>query len=326
MGKLGNKRRNRRNKLKLPTSLETIFGVKEVIDSTDTSIRTVDKAQLMLSAPDPTEPRRRVTLIKDTMLEYPELYLEIFVAGDTAVMNDEARFAGMFARAGCKRAASVLEADLVVFGGGSDVCPALYGESKHSTTHFSDVRDSSDMALYMLCLEQGIPMFGVCRGAQFLHVMNGGKLFQDVNNHCGDHAIFDLKKKIRIEKTSSVHHQSVRNNILGGMDILATAALSTKRHKNADSFDIGLSTDVEAFFYRDTCCLGVQGHPEYSNYHFYTKWCLDLIQDYVVTNPDIEFEGSVRRIKQDLRDERTSIITLAAPQNVVLTDCIKELN
>ena len=73
MGKIGNKRRNRRNKLKLPTSLETIFGAKKNPDPVDTSVREVDKAQLLLSAPDPTEPRRRVTLIKDTMLEYPEL-------------------------------------------------------------------------------------------------------------------------------------------------------------------------------------------------------------------------------------------------------------
>ena len=304
------------------TSLEKIYSSTVV----DLLGRKIDKTQLLLTAPVSEAPARRVTLIKDTMLEYPELYLEVFVAGDTAVVNDEARFAGMFARSGCKRADSVLEADLVVFGGGSDVCPALYGESKHSTTYFNDLRDSSDMALYMMCLEHGIPMFGVCRGAQFLHVMNGGKLFQDVNNHCGDHGIFDLKKKVRIEKVSSVHHQMVRPNVLNGMEVIATSALSTKRHKNADTFDIGLQSDIEAFFYRDTCCVGVQGHPEYANYHFYTKWCLDLIQDCVVTNPDIDFEGSFRRIRKDLREERASIINLAAPKELILTDVIKELN
>lgn len=308
------------------TALEQIYGVRgePVVDLLG---RKIDKKQLLLSPPDDvTLPRRRVTLMKDTMLEYPELYLEVFVAGDTAVHNDEARFAGMFARAGCKRASSVLEADLVVFGGGSDVNPLLYGESRHESVHFNDNRDQSDMALYVLCLEHGIPMFGVCRGAQFLHVMNGGKLFQDVDGHTGDHAIHDVKNKIHIDKVSSVHHQMVRSNVSGGMEIVAVAGKSRKRYKNHNTHEVGLSSDIEAFFYRDTCCIGVQGHPEYNNYQFYTKWCLDLIQDCVVTNPDIEFEGSTRRIRKELREERASIIRLAAQSEVTLVENSMEIN
>lgn len=313
------------------TALEKLYGVREKISLPEPVVdllgRKIDKKQLLLAPPtDVTLPRRRVTLMKDTMLEYPELYLEVFVAGDTAVMNDEARFAGMFARAGCKRAPSVLEADLVVFGGGSDVNPLLYGESRHESTHFHDRRDQSDMALYVLCLEHGIPMFGVCRGAQFLHVMNGGKLFQDVDGHTGDHSIHDIKKKIHIEKVSSVHHQMVRPNATGGMEICAVAGKSRKRYKNHNTHEMGLSSDIEAFFYRDTCCIGVQGHPEYNNYHFYTKWCLDLISDCVVTNPDIEFEGPTRRIRKELREERASIIRLAAKSEITLVENSSEIN
>src|SRR5206468_3407306 len=141
------------------------------------------------------EPKKRVTIMRDHDLTYPELWMEIFVQPDPDVRDDEARFAQMFARSRCSRAKSVLEADLVIFAGGADVDPVLYGEVPHETTCCDPKRDQQDMDLYLMCVEHGIPMLGICRGAQFLHVMNGGKLWQHVDKHYGDHRIFDIRKK-----------------------------------------------------------------------------------------------------------------------------------
>ena len=334
MGKGGRRWRTKKPrspKVNEQTSLEIIYGkrgevvVKPVVDLLGNVIKKKDL--VLLPPSDPLLPRSRITIMKDHTLEYPDLFLEVFVAPDPTVRDDEARFAQMFARAGCKRAKSVLEADLVVFGGGSDVDPALYNESRHETTHYDRKRDDADMALYLLCVENGIPMLGICRGAQFLHVMNGGKLFQDIDNHYGNHGMTDIKSMQRIEKVSSVHHQSVRSNLAGGMEILAVTAASTKRHKNADTFDIGHQSDIEAFWYRDTCSIGVQGHPEYSGYNFFTKWCLDLVNDLVCINPDIDWFDKNRRIRPELIAERASItLPSTSPVMVTLTDQIKELN
>jgi gamma-glutamyl-gamma-aminobutyrate hydrolase PuuD len=250
--------------------------------------------------------------MRDHSLIYPDLFLEIFVAGDWDVRDDESRFAKMFSRARCTRAASPDKADLVIFGGGSDVNPALYGAEVHDKTYFNSDRDTADTILYTECLEKGIPMFGVCRGAQFLHVANGGSLYQDLDNHYGDHRMWDLVNKAWIDKVSSVHHQACRPNVPGGMTILATACVSTERHIDNSEVLNGHGMDVEAFFYRDTACLGVQGHPEYDNYPYYTKWCLDLIENFVNCNPDIEYVSGKRRIKPSLLEERK--LTAVTPE------------
>lgn len=256
---------------------------------------------------EPSVPTRKVSIFKDHTLDYPCLCLSVFVQPDPAVSNDEARFAKMFARAGCKRAPSVLEADLVVFGGGSDVDPVLYHEKPHKTTYPSKRRDENDMALYLLCLEHGIPMLGICRGAQFLHVMNGGKLFQDVDGHYGDHSMWDINRGKHIEKVSSVHHQMVMENVKGGMEIIATAAKSNTRWINDKNCSIGTNADIEAFFYKETGCIGIQGHPEYEGYNFFTRWSLDLIEELVYNNPDFAWIDKNFRMKPELLKERDAL-------------------
>lgn len=256
----------------------------------------------------------RVTLFEDNKLVYPSLWMEVFIVGDAM---EQRAFAEMFIRASCTRAVSIEKADLVVFTGGEDVNPALYGEEPHGTTRFNLQRDLDDIQAYKKCLELGIPMFGVCRGAQFLHVMNGGKLYQHVDGHYGDHNIWDLKTKRAIGKTSSVHHQACIPNRDGGMEIIAdTMGKSKERWKNKLEKSVGTNADVEAFFYRDTCCFGVQGHPEYKGYNLYMQWTLQQLYDLIGCNPDIELRDGARRLKQSFIEERDARVT----------NKIKELN
>lgn len=244
---------------------------------------------------------RPVTIMRDTTLSFPELFMEVYVEGDS---TEQRRFAKMFIKSRCTKADKPEDADLVVFTGGDDVNPSLYGETPHRSTRWSDFRDRKDIELYKLCLEKGIPMFGVCRGAQFLHVMNGGKLYQDIDEHVGDHSIYDIKKKIVIPKVSSVHHQSVIPDTSLGIEVLADTVKTGERWRNPTSMSEGTHHDVEAFFYRDTCCFGVQGHPEYEGYHSFLKWTLDKLEELIGKNPDLELEGRNRRLKKSFREER----------------------
>lgn len=258
--------------------------------------RIADSSRKMLNI------NRTVTVLRDTTLQFPELFMEVYVEGE-----ELRAFAEMFISARCTKAESAETADLVVFTGGSDVNPEYYGEDCHPRTHFHPARDDADVKLYKTCLENGIPMFGVCRGAQFLHVMNGGKLYQDVDNHVGDHAIFDIRKKIHIPKVSSVHHQMVIPDRTLGMEIIADTHQATVRELNKTKKITGKMSDVEAFFYPDTCCFGVQGHPEYRGYYHFRQWCLEMIDELICQNPDVEVRGRFRRLKQDIMAQRDAM-------------------
>src|SRR3546814_2154841 len=65
--------------------------------------------------------------------------------------------------------------------------------------------------------------------------------------------------------------------------------------------------DVEAYFYRDTCTIGLQGHPEYKGYDDFTKWSFDLLNQFVLENPDVDLINRYRRIKPDLLKERKAL-------------------
>jgi putative glutamine amidotransferase len=81
----------------------------------------------------------------------------------------------------------VLDAlDGVVFTGGADVAPDLYGEEAHERTYTRPDRDTSEMMLLRGALERDLPMLAICRGMQLMSVAYGGRLYQhlpDVLDH-----------------------------------------------------------------------------------------------------------------------------------------------
>jgi gamma-glutamyl-gamma-aminobutyrate hydrolase PuuD len=230
----------------------------------------------------------------------PDLYNDIFVVGDD---YEQAMFAKMFAKSRCRKAKTIEEADIVVFTGGDDVDPTLYGETLHPQTSFNVTRDKEDLEIYAECYNLGVPMLGICRGAQFGHVMNGGKLYQHVDNHYGDHPMYDVINKRQLEKVSSVHHQMVMPN--EGMEVLGFCGKSRVRWLNEKEKEEKINKDIEAFFYRDTCFLGVQGHPEYSGYDEFLQWTLKTLQIYVNENTDLILNNDgVRRLKPEILAQR----------------------
>jgi gamma-glutamyl-gamma-aminobutyrate hydrolase PuuD len=248
----------------------------------------------------------KVNLVKDTVIEPVDLYFDVYVAGDR---HEQAAFANMLVRAKCTKVDTPEEADLVIFTGGEDVNPLLYNQSRHATTLFDSARDLEDAALFDMCLRDGIPMFGVCRGAQFLWVMHGGSLYQDINNHNGAHTMYDVIDNRMLGSVSSVHHQSVKWDDNLGADLVAWSRGSTKRFTDAHNFESGEIKDVEAYFFTDTACFGVQGHPEYKGYNAFTAWTLNKLNDFIVEHPDIILEKKdgkgrgVRRLKSFIRDK-----------------------
>jgi putative glutamine amidotransferase len=88
---------------------------------------------------------------------------------------------------------SVLDSlDALVITGGYDLDPISYGQRPHPTTDQPrTTRDSWEFALLQGALARGLPVLGICRGAQVLNVAFGGTLHQhlpDVLGHDGHRA------------------------------------------------------------------------------------------------------------------------------------------
>lgn len=199
-----------------------------------------------------------------------------------------AQIVSLFCQAGAKRAKGYGEADLVVFLGGTDVNPALYGEKPVEEVSYWDTnRDTREQAIYEYCVKNRIAMFGICRGAQFLHVMNGGTLWQHVDGHAtGNHIIYDVEEDVTV-LSSSTHHQMMKYN--DEMTLLActedpVSSFVKNEEEILDTEDSCL-IEVEACFYDLTKCLCVQGHPEFGPPEF-TSWSLHKLQELMTCNWD----------------------------------------
>ncbi len=207
----------------------------------------------------------------------PQLNLKVVFVGNCFL----AGAIRMFRSAGCEITNDIREAELAVFLGGEDVDPALYGEKALRGTYFNRERDDREVEAFKFCQLKGIPMFGICRGMQFLHVMNGGKLYQHVHSHAGgNHGIRD-ERTGEIVMVSSMHHQMCIEDDMtfpiayaeqpghSGTYIEASKEVSDPRHR-----------DLEAAVYPAINAICVQGHPEVGPPAF-TKWSLEQISEFL---------------------------------------------
>ena len=123
------------------------------------------------------------------------------------------------------------EYDLVVFSGGADINPSLYGE-KNRYSNFNPHRDSIEIKIFREAMKSNTKILGICRGHQLINALLGGYLVQDINiqlgwNHGGKHDIKILEKDSIVADVfkknpwvNSIHHQGVTNI---GKNLLATS-------------------------------------------------------------------------------------------------------
>ena len=77
--------------------------------------------------------------------------------------------------------------DGLVFSGGSDLDPELYGQEAHEETlGIVRDRDEAELALLEGALERDMPVLAICRGSQVLNVARGGDLLQHLPDVVGD--------------------------------------------------------------------------------------------------------------------------------------------
>lgn len=181
------------------------------------------------------------------------------------------------------------ECDIIVFNGGEDISPALYKQEPIDGcgVYFDQSRDDIELDEYSRARKAF--KFGICRGGQLLNVLNGGRLWQDVDNHDGDHQMIEQATGRRIW-TSSIHHQM----FMPGPTAEVVCVAYEANHKigippgtrglkpvqwRRSSFKT-YAEDPEVVWYPKDRALCIQGHPEYRGYSELTDYCFELLERY----------------------------------------------
>lgn len=152
--------------------------------------------------------------------------------------------------------------DFILLDGGSDVTPSLYGEENKNSS-FDSIRDSYEMDIFFNYKDTPTKFVGICRGLQFLNVMYGGTLYQNLRDYdLGHHPVHEIEICSSVIKflphytsVNSLHHQGIKTL---GKGLLPIAYDVTTRVIEI----IGDTVDR---------IRAVQFHPEFYNSFPYTK-------------------------------------------------------
>lgn len=77
--------------------------------------------------------------------------------------------------------------DGLLFSGGGDVSPAIYGgDNRLPHDDVIPERDDLELKLFAYAMQRSIPFIGICRGIQLINVAQGGTLYVDLPSQLGD--------------------------------------------------------------------------------------------------------------------------------------------
>ncbi len=158
--------------------------------------------------------------------------------------------------------------DGILFTGGGDVNPLLFGEQPIiDNGEICPMRDDFEFKLCQWGFYKKLPMLGICRGMQIFCLCNGGSIYQDIYTQTNT-TIKHIQKAPRFEAThtiditensilhhiaqqksctvNSFHHQAVKQ---AGNDFIVSA-------KSKDGLIEAIEHKTLPFV------IGVQWHPE----------------------------------------------------------------
>lgn len=203
------------------------------------------------------------------------------------VIDGERGYQAMWHKKGHKIVHYLEKADVVQFTGGEDVSPHLYCPMKHPNTYNNVIRDEFELGIYLEAIRQGKYIAGICRGGQFLNVMNGGTMIQHVTGHAihGTHELTDMVTGEKHQVTSTHHQMMVMGargelvataNLGGSKDIIVDGVFVTTESNDEDYPDY----DTEVVWYEGTKSLCFQPHPELNGYSGCTDYFFSLVERY----------------------------------------------
>jgi len=172
------------------------------------------------------------------------------------------------------------EANIITFPGGSDIDPAIYGEPVGMYTSFYEHVDNRDLKFLRDPKLANTFKVGLCRGAQILTAISGGKLVQHFREHGGGHNIMINNDPSKVLVVNSLHHQMMYPfglptedyTIIGRAINFSRTGSIGRVFLDGNNRDINMPSDQfgyiepEIVFYPKTKALCFQFHPEFMSW------------------------------------------------------------
>jgi gamma-glutamyl-gamma-aminobutyrate hydrolase PuuD len=156
--------------------------------------------------------------------------------------------------------------DGIVFSGGIDIDPSVYGAARHPATDPAQAhRDAGELALLERALERDLPTLAICRGFQLLNVLRGGDLVQHLPEEVGheghretpgvfsEHPV-EVREGTRLAGIIGARHDGVSSSHHQGVGRVGEGLVETAWA--ADGALEGLEDPSKRF------AVGVLWHPE----------------------------------------------------------------
>ena len=166
----------------------------------------------------------------------------------------------------------------VFTGGRPNVHPSHYGHEETDAHGAFDMdRDNLTLPLIRHCVENGVPILGICRGFQEFNVAFGGTLHPEIRDLPGrmNHRMppdGTIDEKFEHRHTVSLNYGGQFAEIFGSVEVMVNSLHGQGICQPGDRVEIeGRTADgtIEAIHIKEakSFALAVQWHPEYNASH-----------------------------------------------------------
>jgi putative glutamine amidotransferase len=158
--------------------------------------------------------------------------------------------------------------DGLVLSGGTHVHPSRYGQQPAVTANYDPRRDETDFRLLSNAETLGIPVLGVCRGAQLINIFRGGSLCQNVTplrKNTRHRPLLLPLQRVRLVQGSRLIGV-MKEPMIGANRIHSQSIKRLGRHLRV----VAVDNDHFVQAIENTTgqwLMGIQWHPEYLLYH-----------------------------------------------------------
>lgn len=166
--------------------------------------------------------------------------------------------------------------DGLLIPGGVDMDPATYGETmRPEVGRLDPSRDTVELEMVRWAIADGLPVLGLCRGAQVINVAQGGTLWQDIPAQVGRTIQHDCYPTKGFARTHLAHPVALTPGsrleaLLEGASTDGAVRVNSMHHQSVKTLGEGLMVSavagdgvVEAVEGTgEGFLLGVQWHPE----------------------------------------------------------------